>query len=241
MLGYKFSNNERIYFSSILSGVLSSFHDTARFLDSEQIRITNNPHAKTPIYYSRTNNNLPFDLVVLNCSGFSYWCQVIYQLSHELAHCTISHMNEGCYTCSTSWIEETICEATSLYSLRWFSENWDSVFLSKLTPAYSKNIETYLVDILTKKGTNRLSNCKSIYELEEINRTSAEMREDRRNEMKWLYTLLGGNGLFALFSYRKFIMPGTIILDTVSYSSAFQSIDAVQYLCSLQDRILLRS
>ena len=239
--GNSISIDERVCFSSILSGVISSFHNAARFLDDEPVMITNNPNADAPVFFSKSNSHFPFDTIILNCAGFSYWCQVIYQLSHELAHCAISRINDGNQGNKVSWIEETICEAASLYSLKWFSDNWASVSISERNPTFSENIKTYLEDLLSKEGTKRLSNCRSVCELEEINRTSQEKRDDRRNEMNRIFSLLGDEDLFALFSYRNFVKPGTIALDTTAYSKAYQSVNAVHYLCALQDQILLHS
>lgn len=239
LLGNIISDTDRFWLSSILYGVVTSFCSSNLFLENEPIFITNNSSATSPVFYSKVVNPfLKYDKIVLNCAGLSYWCQVIFQLSHELAHCVISRINDGSRNNIVSWIEETVCEATSLYCLKWFSEHWLSIPSSNQFPSYSSSIKTYLNDFLAKGGTGKLSNCRSYFELEEINHTSEDRREDRRQEMCLLYSLIQGDDLLSLFSYRSYLVDGTILLDTDTYSNAFPSIDAVQYLCSLQNSIL---
>lgn len=240
VFGNPFSNNDRLVVESIFSGIVSSFHSAALFLVDEPVLISNDPEADSPIFYSRiVNPRFVYNTVVLNCTNFLYWCQVIYQLSHELAHCTISRMNDGSRVNEVSWIEETICEATSLYCLKWFSENWTLISLSSLSPTFSISIKSYLDSCLERNGTNRLSCCKSVYELEEINRTSQMRREDRLNEMNLLYSLIRNDDLVALFSYRNYVLGGTVTMDTDAYSRAYQSVGAIQYLCSIQNKIYM--
>ena len=69
------------------------------------------------------NPLLEYEYIMLSVENYSYWCQVIYQLSHELTHCFIYCHNKS-ENKKSKWIEETICEAISLYFLKYFGSNW---------------------------------------------------------------------------------------------------------------------
>ena len=122
-----------------------------------------------PRFCAAEKNNIPFNMVHLTMQAYSYWCQVVFQLSHELTHYMIySHCkDESNYA---SWIEETICEAMSLYFLAWYRDNWEELSLYKYNAVYDKKVGEYLEDELRKEGTERLSRCSSYQELLEIDK-----------------------------------------------------------------------
>lgn len=59
----------------------------------------------------------PFDK---NGSPGCYWCQIIYQFSHEFCH----YMNFGHVVKSMRWFEEVLCELASHFFLLKSVENW---------------------------------------------------------------------------------------------------------------------
>ena len=237
---YMVNNNDNsslddIYYINVIKEVIiNHFEDMNCSFDYVRKFIMNKvlDHPKhCPI---NLNKNNKYDFIYLNVKKYSYWCQVIYQLSHELGH---SFCNSNNYRESIPWIEETICEALSLYFLIYFYKNWDNIELSKLNKNYDTSIKEYLDDILNDLGTNRLSNCSNIDELIDINNTSTNNRIDRHNEMIELYKLMDDNNINSLIKYRDYIIDNSILLDTKKYLNDFNN-NAVKYICNLQDNVL---
>lgn len=81
------------------------------------------------------------NIIFLDVSDTSYWCQVIYQFSHEIFHyyCFLHSYNRE----SVKWFEETLCEAYSLLILNLFGNNWEETGLYIYNPEFAKNIFEY--------------------------------------------------------------------------------------------------
>lgn len=52
----------------------------------------------------------------------SYWCQYVYQFSHELCHILTNFDRAGQHR--HKWFEESLCELSSLFVLHRLAENW---------------------------------------------------------------------------------------------------------------------
>jgi len=83
----------------------------------------------------------------------SYWAQMVYQLSHEMAHYAFFTyfplVDQDNYADidekkKSSWNEEIICEAMSLYMLRYMADHWEKCALSKINPTFDKSLKEYL-------------------------------------------------------------------------------------------------
>ena len=182
-------------------------------------------------------NNLEFHQVHLTMTKYSYWCQVIFQLSHELTHYFIyCHCKDERQ--KASWIEETICEAISLYFLAWYGKNWEKTLLYRYNTGYGISVNEYLENEIKNKGTRRLTLCQSYQELMEIDRTSQERREDRQAERNELFNLIHARDIFGLISYRDYIIQDKKILDCNRYLEDYTYNFPVRYLCDLQKKIL---
>ena len=237
---YMVNNNDNssvddIYYINVIKEVIiNHFEELGCSFDYVRKIIMNKvlDHPKHCPKSLNIDNN--YDYIYLNVKKYSYWCQVIYQLSHELGH---SFCNSNNYRDSVPGIEETICEALSLYFLNYFYENWNDIELSKINKNYNISIKEYIEDILNDKGTNRLSNCSSLDELVDINKSSTNNREDRHNEMIKLYKLMNKDNINSLIKYRDYVIDNSILLDTKNYLKKFSN-DAVKYLCELQDNVL---
>lgn len=177
------------------------------------------------------------DLILLSIDNCSYWCKVIYQLSHELTHCYIFCHNKH-KSQEINWIEETICEALSLFFLKYFFINWKSIELSKINFGFSKHIATYLDDILKEPWRKAIANIKTQKDLQEFNDNCQDDRAKRRREMICLYKKITKACILGLLAYRDYVIEGTLMLDTQKYRNDFQGNDAVDYICSLQDGIM---
>ena len=122
----------------------------------------------------------------LSQKSLNYWCQTIFQLSHELCHYAISQHKDN-KNITLSWFEEIVCEAVSLYFLKWASDNWHLCELYQSNPWYSKSIADYLNNELNKKGTTEFINCTSLDALRRYEQTLSTNRETHRNERNYLY------------------------------------------------------
>ena len=217
--------------------IVDHFEEIGVYFDNQIKIITCCPFEETPIFYSTSQNKeLQYDLIIINCLDCGYWCQVIYQLSHELTHCFINCLN-GDMKYHISWLEETICEAISLYFLNYFYNNWSMLPLYSKNTGYAPSIYDYLNNLLFNQGNNKLSLCTSMNELEELDKTSQDLREDRLTERIKLYNNITADNIAALINYRSFAIDN-LHVDTVNYRQTYMDNSAVQYICDLQDSIL---
>jgi hypothetical protein len=56
-------------------------------------------------------------------TGEHYWCQYVYQFAHEFCH-ILSNFREEADT-RHKWLEESLCETASLWTLRRVAEDWE--------------------------------------------------------------------------------------------------------------------
>lgn len=177
------------------------------------------------------------DWIILSTSSYSFWCQVIYQLSHELTHCIIYNLNRN-KASKISWVEESICELMSLVLLRHFADSWNECSLSVNNRGYSESIRSYLSNLLDERGNHRLSNCHSWQELLSINHTSQSQREDRKAEVYKLYYLIKLSDIEGLLHYKDFVSPTLLLINTQQYRAAFPQNKSIDMICSLQEHSL---
>ena len=210
-------------------------------LGAAELQVIKRPQLGAPRFCPQSlNPESSCDCIYLSMESFNFWCQLIFQASHEFTHCVIHYLNSQ-ENQKSKWIEETICEAMSLVFLNTFASSWDRVALSKANISYDASVQDYLSNELKERGNHRLGNCHGIEELREINRTSEAQREDRREEMHQLYSLIrSAKDIQSLVHYRDFVISGTILLDTKRYQDEYPSSRPIQYLCSLQDSALRR-
>ena len=208
---------------------------------NEKIQIRKCPADSAAPMFCLAKNNPPAKVNFINIAidSLDYWCQAIFQLGHEMTHAAI-HYNSPPNTDSTSWIEETICEAIALFFLNVFSINWDKIELSKINPKYAPHIKSYLEDELSKVGSWKLSLCRNYDELKQIDADSQTYREQRKNEMHKLYKLLNSENIKGLLLYRGYLQSDPLLLNTAKYREAFPHNTAVSYLCDLQDSIFFQ-
>ena len=220
---------------AIIGFIVRYYEGIGIHIGPADLQIIKHPNRKNPQFCPQLlNPKFPCDSIFLSMTSFTFWCQFIFQVSHEITHCVIhrinSHENQ-----KASWIEETICEAMSLVLLDMFANNWCRCSLSKKDPTYYASIQKYLIGELEKTGSHGLETCNGIMGLKEVEKSSASNRENRCEEMHQLYRLIqAGDDIRALVHYRNYVVPGTILLDTQIYQKAYPFSQAVQYLCRLQ-------
>jgi hypothetical protein len=123
---YKLINEDGIeILKSILRIMLDGF-ETIFCEDMECGEILNIIHDKNADFPMLITNHPSRELYLrLSLKSLDMWTQLVYQLSHEMCHYFIrqTKTNKDKYI---RWVEETICEAVSLYILDYFSRNWKS-------------------------------------------------------------------------------------------------------------------
>ncbi len=175
-------------------------------MNNEECIVYNDPQANCPMLVT---NSTPIRIRLAQ-SSTSYWAQTIYQLSHELCHYAIRQIknNKGF---TLSWFEEIVCEAMSLYMLKWSAENWDKH--SGLWGEFKSNIKNYLNDELNKTGTTGFQSCASI---EMLGKYDAERdRESHINERnKVYYEIIKNPKLCRCFcDYERYVEKNNITID----------------------------
>lgn len=235
------TNQETEAAVAIIDYINKCFEKLGLGIGSADLQVIKHPDRGHPQFCPQSRNSeLPCDQIYLDMDSLEFWCQLIFQASHEFTHCVIHRLN-GHEDQKALWIEETICEAMSLVLLNTFANNWSRCALSKINLSFAVSIQNYLVDQLKKRGNHRLGNCCGIEELQEINRTSEHQRADRREERNRLFYLIQSTvDIQALVHYRDFVVPGTFLLDAQRYQDEYPASLPVQYLCSLQEDALRR-
>lgn len=163
--------------------------------------------------------------------------QVAYQLSHELFHHCIYNVNSDEHN-KISWLEETICEAFSRYALKCIIARKNFSKLNIKRKDLVQKLLKYHNDVLKQSGTGALSSVHCYKELEVINETAEDRREDRFYEMKNLYKTMTDESILGLLHYRDYKVEEKLLIDSKRYSNDYQN-EAIKYLCDLQDGMIL--
>lgn len=188
--------------------MLSSF---IILLSQKLLKITND-EIQSFLILDAENTDVPMyvkeqQLIRLSVIDTSYWCQVIYQLSHELCHMYIQKANST--TEYLVWFEETLCEAFSYLVLDECSKRWGECELSKINSGYENSIKSYLLNLLNEKPGNELSTCKTIEDLRKINKESEDKRQERALERNIVYYAMQKyiTDLPVILTYRNYVLP----------------------------------
>lgn len=196
-------------------------------------------NSKKPQFAPHNINNTQKDIIYLNMSNDGFENNIldpkllpglIYELSHELCHYTIYLQDTSAYwTNYIAWIEESICEALSFYWL-----NKYSIIFKK--PSYSEELVRYLNYKLNEGFNIDLST----YNKEQLSILNLESQKDngrytRRLFVKTLYMYINDNIINSLVNYQKFLKDD-LLVDTIKYKQKYNNV-AVQYICSIQDKI----
>ena len=227
---FNISQSDTIAIAKISLGIFSIFHDVGIDFD-EDFELEFDNTLDSPDFHHKNNNKLT--LIRLAMSSTSYWCQFIFQFSHELMHYAIYCHNPN-DDCSAFWIEESVCEAMSLYVLHQMSliQNWQKI---GLRTDYYSSISNYEQQELSKFGNNKLAFAKTYSDLMQIELLSMDVRDNRRNEMQCLYRMgLNKERIQALLCYKDFVIKNKRLLDVDAYIGMFPNIPQIVYLCGLQ-------
>lgn len=182
------------------------------------------------------DKKVKFDYINISVKSYIYWCKTIYQLSNQITHCFINMHNNK--QDRIPWVEEVISHTISLYILKYFYKNWKKCELNKFNANYGTYIIEYLDDLLDEEGNNKLSECKNIKELMEINIYIYTKEKNYFNESTKLYNLISEKDIKSLINYRDFVKKDTILLDTKKYLEEYPDSKAIRYICEIQDNII---
>ena len=234
-----FSENEKFYIHAITTMIVGYYEQLELSIGDDEVLIIKNPKQPNPIFGTKMDNPfLPCDIIYLCIEDYAFWCQVIYQLSHEYTHCLIYRQNRN-KNQKVHWIEESICEVMSMVILKYFADQWNNCLLYKCNQDYRESIIKYLNDILSHRGNSRLTNCNGKHELLDIEQTCQENRDDRRDEVHNLYSFIyTKNDIYGMIHYKDFVHNQNFILNTKEYINCFENSKAIQYICNLQNNAL---
>ena len=155
-------------------------------MNGERCIVFNDPKADCPMLITST---VPV-MIRLAQASTVYWAQTVYQLSHEMCHYAIRQRKTDKHF-SIKWLEETFCEAMSLYALEYAARNWYRCPLSQKAPMFSAAFVNYIEDELRRPPQNDLSSCDTIEALRVCNQNAESRRAGRIRERNTLYTCIG--------------------------------------------------
>lgn len=108
-----------------------------------KLKICNIPERSYPITCPKRMNVLQQeDYVIYLCHQANYWCQMIYQLAHELGHFFMR-----CYPekHNLKWLSECLCEMSSIVFL-----HRSIAFFKYFSPSYVNSVQGYINEHLQK-------------------------------------------------------------------------------------------
>lgn len=188
-------------FEHMLSKYISIFGE--HLMLNEKCYIYTNEYADCPMLVLNQDDRK----ILLSVSSTTRWCQVIYQLSHELCHYALRQSNID-IKC-VSWFEETMCESMSLYILDYFYDTWKECKLSEYNVKYSRSIKEYLSYIIdSAKGPSILTKCFNLLSLSNIEKTCTLDRDARSKDVNKIYYLFKStpNNIYMIANYKKYLV-----------------------------------
>ena len=108
------------------------------------------------VHVSRWNRDDPFTVYdkrpfqVFLSARDTYWCQYVYQFSHELCH-VLTHF-DSYKKHKHKWFEESLCELASLHVLRSLAEDWKEDPPSEVfeASAFARHHQSYAENVERK-------------------------------------------------------------------------------------------
>ncbi|MDO4558898.1 MAG: hypothetical protein Q4C47_08030 [Planctomycetia bacterium] len=189
------------------------------------------PDEPTPMLIT---NRTPI-AIRLNVRSTAFWCQVIYQLSHELGHFFVRQRKPiPDRTRILRWFEETFCEAMSDVALEYAAEHWSECDLAGLNPGYATSIREYQTRLLNAYATtpqavrSPLRSCVTPGDLAELEKECAMNRVARSVERDLIFQHLrrSPHSAATIAGYTEYIRPptddptiGALLLDLDRWES----------------------
>lgn len=191
---------------------------------------------RCPDFISAEKLNVRFNCIRINLPNDTKWNQTLFQLSHEICHYVIYLYNRDNYHI-IKWIEESICEAFSLYCLKYWSIKWNVIGFPYINRSYGKQMYKYRNDRLKQEVLHpSILDDIDMNTLEIINNKSENERSYRHDFMCQLTNMISNNSIFGLIDYQKYVISD-ILLDTEKYRSEYAENKCVNFICDTQNRI----
>lgn len=125
-------SNTTIYLAKQIVNIFSEIYP---FIVDREITIIQIPDYEYPF--------CPSDKSYILIAAYSeYWCQISYQLSHELLHFVIPENYS--LTSKNHWFEEALAEMMSFYTMQIIGNNWSDNELSQFNLGYEASFFSYL-------------------------------------------------------------------------------------------------
>lgn len=189
----------------ITQNLLDDFIDLmGKDLSGIELTIQNIPANSYPMTApKRLNPGQKEDFIIYLNHKPEYWCQMIYQLAHELGHFFMD-----CYPKKDNlrWIDECLCE---LFSIIFLSRSIS--FFETFSPTYVQSVRNYISDYLQSAKSYTNVSCQELIN-QKMNELENDPTEDgvggrpRNNYIAaMLYDALGskGKGLSAVCLFPK--------------------------------------
>lgn len=179
-------------------------------MNSEPCYIYNSVDADCPMLITNRENLI----IRLAQSSTDYWAQTIFQLSHELCHYAIrQYKKDKLFT--LFWFEEIVCEAFSLYVLKYACENWYRCLLSEININFYESIGKYLDNELNDTGSNIFKEYVKKGDLFAYEKIADSQRETHRNERSLFYIDICYNPKETkeLCNYQEYVCEDNATID----------------------------
>lgn len=189
---------------------------------------------ETPVFLSNDKIGQNFDCIHINLEDDIKWNQLLFQLSHELCHYVIYLNNKQDYQI-IKWIEESICEAFSLFCLKKWSIEWKILGYPSIDKNYGKLMSSYRKIQMSKEIAHpSLMDDIDIKILADIDALSESDRLRRQDFVCRLSDLISKQSISKLIDYQKY-RYSYLLLDTGRYDDLKNN--AVHFICETQNRI----
>lgn len=185
--------------------------------------------------------------IIINATSI-YWCQVIFQLAHELTHYAIRQKtNYQFRNCAIAAFEEPVCEAMAMYILKLCAEQWNNCDYYKTDPNWGVNFEKYRIDIYNIiNDTNRLSTYeqwKSLCEKYTVQNSPISQRPNVSAMRNYLYDTFVSmpDDIALLIEYPLYVRdkPYNLLIDINKWENERPlSSPFIKSICAIQPIVL---
>lgn len=168
----------------------------------------------------------PYPMLIINrhpivirtsVKDFTSWALYIYHLSHELTHYVIRQYKPK-KEVIIKWFEETLCEAMSLYSLKKSAESWNECALASKYPNYGVSLINFFNKKYCEKGPSALSQCHTLFDLQNIENDCENNRIARSIERNYLVnTFCKYPQYISSFVYYPYYIQGSLQIDFLAW------------------------
>lgn len=228
-------NNDNVI-KIFLQFLTSEFEKLFKFnkKDLENCKIFIDSSSNYPMLITNSNP-ISIRLAVKNSTFF---CQVIYQLSHELCHFYL-RQNKNDKETTIKWFEETICEAVSLYMLDFCCKNWTKCELYSKNLNFAKDLEKYLKNLLEVPEERILNRISTQNELIAFNNTCEAERNKRIFERNLIYNriLEAKSEVCCIINYTKYSSIDNLLIDIEKLKQDYSNIKLVDMIDKFQPKI----